>query len=233
MFASWLRSRQRRRVVRGNAGLWFVLCALLSMSSLAACGALSSGSRGDSNVLFEERFEDAVAGSWHLEGDAQGLAEVAEGRLLITIRAPGTVQYATLEDEIFSDLILDVEATQVGGVAGGSYGVLLRMVAPQQFYRFEITSGGEYVVERHNGPGEWERLTDGWQTAPAIRRGLNETNQLRVAATGGTFSFYVNETLLTQVVDRRYETGAIALDAGTFNQSEVQVAFDNVVIQAP
>lgn len=233
MFASWPRKPEGAHRVRREVGLSFLLlCALLS-SSLVACNVLSNRSPGANNVLFQESFDGDLSGDWLLESDAQGHAEIAEGQLLLSILAPGTVQYATLEDRLFTDLILDVEATQVGGVAGSSYGVLLRMVAPQQFYRFEITSGGEYIIERHDGPGEWERLTDGWQTAPAIRQGLDETNRLRVAVAGGTFSFYANDSLLAQVVDQRYESGAIAFDAGTFNQNEVQVAFDNVVIQAP
>lgn len=232
MFAFWL-----PRLARAYRGAWsrrllLLLCALTG-SYLTACGVFAGRSPGANDVLFEEPFDDPMAANWQLESDAQGQAQIADGKLLVTIGAPGTVQYTTLENEIFSDLILDVEATQVGGVPGSSYGVLLRMVAPQQFYRFEITSSGEYIVERHDGPGEWERLTDDWQTSPAIRAGLNETNHLRVAVAGGTFSFYVNETLLTQVVDQRYQTGAIAFDAGTFNQSDVQVAFDNVLVQAP
>lgn len=232
MFAFWLRRKKRVQWETWGRLLSLLLCVLTG-SVLAACGVFGGRSPGAADVLFEEEFDDPLAANWQLEGDAQGQARIVDGKLLIAISAPGTVQYATLEDEIFSDLILDVEATQVGGVAGSSFGVLLRMVAPQQFYRFEITSNGEYMVERHDGPGEWERLTDDWQTSPAIRVGPNETNHLRVAVAGGTFSFYANDTLLTQVVDQRYQTGAIALDAGTFNQSEVQVAFDNVLIQAP
>lgn len=200
---------------------------------LSACGNLAVGGNSERDVVFHDDFEDALSGGWHLEADAQGRAEVVDGKLLMTISAPATVQYVTLEDKVFSDFILDVEASQVAGPAGSSYGVLVRMVAPGQFYRFEVTSNGEYIVERHEGNGVWTRLTDGWQDSAAILQGTNRVNHLRVAAVEGRFSFYANDTLLTQVFDDSYVTGAMALDAGTFNQSELQVAFDNVIISSP
>lgn len=200
---------------------------------LVACGNLPLARTGERDVIFHDDFEDTLSGSWHLEADSQGQAEVGNGKLLVTIAAPATVQFVTLEDQIFSDFVLDVEAAQVGGPVGSSYGVLIRMAAPGQFYRFEVTSNGEYTVERHEGSGTWTRLTDGWQQSAAILQGLDQVNHLRVAAVGGRFSFYANETLLTQVFDDAYVTGAIALDAGTFNQGELQVAFDNVIVSAP
>lgn len=207
-----------------------VMLVVLFASGVAGCVFGGGRSQPKGDVLFADDFEGSAVGGWLLEGDDQGQAEVVNGRLLITIRSPGTVQYATLEDRVFSDAIVDVDATQIGGAPGSSYGILFRMVAPQQFYRFEVTSNGEYAVERHDASGEWERLTDGWQSSTAIRTGLDETNRLRVAAAGGRLTFYANDTLLTQVFDGSYATGAIALDAGTFNQNELQVAFDNVVV---
>lgn len=205
-----------------------ILCLLL-----AGCRRLPGGANSPNSVIFQDDFSDAFAGNWQLEGDAQGRAEIVDGKLLLTVNAPATAQYVTLDGQVFRDLNLDVEATQTAGAAGGSYGLLVRMAAPGQFYRFEITSNGDYTVERHDGAASWERLTDGWQSSPAILRGVNETNRLRVAAVGETLSFYANDTLLVQLFDGAYEVGAIALDAGAFNQSELQVAFDNVVITEP
>lgn len=226
-------NRKRADVTPMRYFSWSTLLVLVVTVTLSACGALRIGSQSEGAPLYADDFEDSFSGGWLLEGDAQGDAQIVDGTLLISVRSPGTVQYATLEDEVFSDLILDVEATQTAGAPGSSYGVLIRMVAPDQFYRFEVTSGGDFTVERHDGSGQWERISDGWQSSPAIKQGVSETNHLRVAAAGGTFSFYANETLLTQVVDGSYGTGAVALDAGTFNQSELQVRFDNVVIRSP
>lgn len=207
---------------------------LLGLSlSLVACRIGAPGNPAASDVAFEDDFSDPLSGQWQLEGDQLGQTAIVDGRLLLAVNTPATVQYVTLENRVFSDFIVEVDATQVGGSAGSSYGLLLRMAAPGQFYRFEITGNGEYVVERHDGPANWVRLTDDWQSSDAILQGTDVTNHLRVIAAGGTFSFYVNDTLLAQIADNTYAAGAIALDAGTFNQSELQVAFDNLVINIP
>lgn len=213
----------------------YSLSRLLLIFALLGVGCINLPPFGaaERDLIFADDFDGGLAGSWRLEGDAQGSSAIVDGRLLLTVSAPATVQYATLEDQIFTDFIVDVDATQIGGTVGSSYGILIRMAAPGQFYRFEVTSNGEYTVERHDGDGAWERLTDGWQESEAIVRGVNQINKLRVAAVAGRFSFYANETLLVQVFDNAYPTGAIAVDAGTFNQIELQVAFDNFAVTAP
>jgi hypothetical protein len=233
MSASFRLKRKRADVSTLGPAIWSTLVVLVAALALSGCGVLGIGSPGEGEPLFADDFGDSLPGGWLLEGDAQGDAQIVDGSLLVSVWSPGTVHYATLENKVFSDLILDVEATQIAGAPGSSYGVLIGMIAPDQFYRFEVTSSGDFAVERHDGSGKWKRLTDGWQSSPAIKQGVNETNHLRVAAAGGTFSFYTNETLLTQVVDRSYATGAVALDAGTFNQSELQVRFDNLLIRSP
>lgn len=206
-----------------------LLLSAIGCRNLPSAGALS----GETDVLFSDQFGEVVSGAWQLEGDDQSRATIADGQLLITIDAPFTVHYTTLPDQIFSDFVLEVDATQQAGSPSSSYGVLLRMTGPQQFYRFEVTGNGEYVVERHDGADSWERLTVNWESSEALATGLNTTNRLAIIADGGTFSFYANDELLTQVVDAQYSQGAIALDAGTFGQPGLQVAFDNVVIREP
>jgi hypothetical protein len=218
---------QLRDVVVG-AGL-VLLLLVTGCRNLPAAGSLS----GETDILFSEQFGEVVSGAWQLEGDDQSRATIEGGRLLITIDAPSTVHYTTLPDQTFSDFVLEVDATQQAGSPASSYGVLVRMAAPQQFYRFEVTGNGEYVVERHDGADSWVRLTDNWESSEALATGLNTTNRLAIVAEGGLFSFYANDELLTQVADAQYSQGAVALDAGTFGQPGLQVAFDNLVIREP
>lgn len=210
------------------------LCILLLSLVAAACsGEEQSVLPGDEGVIFREEFTDTTSATWHLEEDDLGQAAISEGRLLLSVSAPNTVQYATLEEPPFSDFILDVDAVQLSGNPASSYGVLIRMAGPQQFYRFEITGNGEFTVERHDGGGEWVRLTDGWVPSQHIQQGLDVTNHLTIIAAGGTFSFYANDQLLSQILDRSYPAGNIALDAGTFGQTDLQVAFDNLIVREP
>ena len=194
---------------------------------LVACSG-----QADATVLFEDEFVVGQSGNWITEGDVVGKTAVIDERLLIQIDQPNTMQFATLEDPLFTDFDLTVDARLLAGDVESSYGILFRMQDLQQFYRFEVTGTGLYVIERRNVDGTWLRLVQDWIETPALNQGLAVTNQLRVAAYGSVLTFYANGTLLQQVQDSQFKAGAIALDAGTFGQGGLQVAFDNVMVRA-
>jgi hypothetical protein len=206
--------------------LWFIGLILW----LVAC---TEGAITDENVLFHDEFTAGQTGAWVLEGDAVGRTSILEEQLLIEIHDPRTLQFATLEDPIFNDFDFSVEARILEGDLRSSFGVLFRMQDMGQFYRFELTGDGLYMIERRNADGTWTRLVDDWTPSPAINQGLASPNELRVIATGPMLTFYANDILLQRVQDAQYNAGAIGLDAGTFSQGSLRVAFDNVVVQRP
>jgi hypothetical protein len=200
---------------------------LIVLLFLVACSGSS-----DATVLFEDEFVVGQSGNWITEGDVVGKTAVIDERLLIQIDQPNTMQFATLEDPLFTDFDLTVDARLLAGDVESSYGILFRMQDLQQFYRFEVTGTGLYVIERRNVDGTWLRLVQDWTETPALNQGLAVTNQLRVSAYGAVLTFYAIGTLLQQVQDAHFKAGAIALDAGTFGQGGLQVAFDNVVVRS-
>jgi len=179
---------------------------------------------------FAEAFVAGQTGKWLIEQDTIGSTAIVNEQLLITVAAPNTVQYSTLQEKVYGDFALEVDVTQVAGPPESSYGVLFRVEDGQRFYRFDITGNGLYIIERHNGDGTWTRLVQEWTPASALNQGLNVTNRLRVLASGQSLTFYANDVLLTQVNDATYADGLIGLDAGTFGGSNLQVAFDNLTI---
>lgn len=219
-----------------NLWIW----ALLALATLTGCGGRpllpdgQTGTAGGGDVASSGDFADTFApgqtGSWLFEQDELGSTAIVNEQLVITLAAPNTIQYATLDGQTFGDFALEVDATQRAGPAESSYGVLFRMVDGHQFYRFEITGNGLYMIERHNDDGTWTRLVPDWTPTSAIVQGMNQTNRLRVLAVGSSLTFYVNDILLTTVTDTTYPSGAIALDAGTFGGANMQVSFDNLAI---
>src|SRR5690606_7050909 len=144
-----------------------------------------------------------------------------------------TVDDGGLAGQTFATVALEGGATLLAGGTDSTYGVLLRLAGPGQFYRFDITGNGLFVVERYDEGGGWTRLTDDWQESALLHQGVSATNRLGVLVVGGTFNFYANGELLLQLADARYSGGAIALDAGTYGQPGLRVAFDNLVVSQP
>lgn len=207
--------------------LWLSLLVLL-----AACGG-DALPGADPKLLFSETFAPGEVGDWQIEGDATGQTTLLNENLVIEIDEPNLMQFSTLTAPGFTDFVLEVDARQLQGDLQSSFGVLFRMQNPNQFYRFEITGNGMFMLERRNGDGTWTRFVEDWLDSPAIKQGFNEVNRLKVMAIGPNISIFANETLLFQASDAAYTSGTIALDAGTFTQPGLQVAFDNVVVRQP
>jgi hypothetical protein len=208
------------------------IIAILTAILVGCGGEPDASSAGVVSALYSDNF-DAAAGPWITEADALGRTALENGRLIIEVQDASALQYATLREPSFADFDLTVDATlQIGG-AQASYGVLFRMASPSEFYRFEVSGDGRYIVERRNAAGTWTRLVDGWQASPAIRVGADQVNALRVVAQGPQMSFYANGERLRTLDDASYAAGTIALDAGTFGPGHVVAAFDNLVIAEP
>lgn len=202
---------------------------------LAGCAraTLQPAVEFDEDVLYHDEFVPDRMGEWQFEGDSAGRTTIINEQMVIELSAPHLLQFTTLNNLTFADFALEVDARQVGGDLQNSYGVLFRMQDPQRFYRFEVTGNGLYMLERRNADGTWTRFLEDWVPSPAINQGINASNRLQVVAQGPLLSAYVNEVLVQEVNDDLYPAGAIALDAGTFNQPAIQVAFDNLVVRQP
>lgn len=206
----------------------------LATAVLVACGTLPTGGpaggSGPAGALFYDDFLTGETGPWQLEADEQGATAVANSQLLITVNAANTIQYATLREPEFDDFTLEVDARQLSGSPESSYGVLFRMRSPEEFYRFEVTGEGTFMLEKRTADGRWTRFIDDWRASDAISPGLNTLNRLKIDTRGPLITVYVNNTLLLQANDNAYAGGLIALDAGTFGQPGLEVGFDKVTV---
>ncbi len=211
-------------------GVALFLCGLV----LAGCTGRGAapGSIPEASVLFADQFIPGETGRWRIEGDQTAAAALRDERLTIAVDAAQTVHYATLDGEIFTDFVLDVETTLLAGNPENSFGVLFRLVDGDQFYRFALTGNGLYMVERRDGDN-MVSLTQGWLDSTDLVQGVGAVNRLRIRAEGDQFTFSINEALTTELADGTYARGNIALEAGTFARPGIEVAFDNLVMSRP
>jgi len=211
---------------------------ILASSAFMACaGGVGSEaakeSASDSNLLYQDDFSLGNVGRWLIEGDELGSTEVNDEQLVIDVVSPNTLQFSTLKEPEFTDFELEVSGVLVDGGEDSTYGILLRMQSPTEFYRFEIMGDGHYMIERLNNDGTWTRFVDDWQSSEAIQVGVNANNRLRVVADGPFMSFYVNGELLQEIEDSAYVSGNIGLDAGTYGHPKTRVAFDDLRVSPP
>jgi hypothetical protein len=206
---------------------------LLLMVILSACSDMQIVIPGVAQPLFRDEFILGQTGDWFLESDDSGSTTIVPEQLLIEVKEPDLVQYATLTEPTFSDFSLQVDGRLLSGSSHSSYGVLFRMQGPEQFYRFEVTADGTYLLERHDAGGSRNLFMGDWHDSEAINEGLNVVNKLGVRANGSKVSLFVNDEFLQEVTDSAYQEGNIALDAGTFDLAPIHVSFDNLLVTPP
>ena len=176
--------------------------------------------------------------------------------LLLTHGTPevGKAMWSTL-NRTYGDFDLRVTTHQVSGPDNNQFGVLFHYRDDNNFYVFRISGDGYYTLDKVRD-GMTEKISE-WIESEAIRMGT-APNELRVVAVGERFRFFVNgepmplcfrgnyensmwlepgECLTSETAfvyeDGAFQQGRIALAAGTIDGSEVQIAFDDVVITGP
>jgi hypothetical protein len=68
-----------------------------------------------------------------------------------------------------------------------------------------------------------------WQQSDAIRPEI-DNNLIRAICVGEYLAFYVNDELLAVAVDDTYQEGYTGLSVAADNNSDMDVAFDNLAI---
>jgi hypothetical protein len=214
-----------------GAWLWFKMQSDPGLPSLtgtdsgdAPIAAVADGpARGA--LLFSDDFSDPNSGWDSSEGvDAATIYE--SGQYHIIVNKPDWVVWGN-PYAYFTDSVLEVDATQVAGTDDNGFGVLLRYVDEDNFYRFEISGDGYYSFDRLED-NAWTTLIN-WTPSDAIRQG-NSTNTLTVVCAGDRFTFYVNGVYLDEYRDSVFPAGDIGLQVGTIQEAPVHIAFDNLKV---
>jgi len=194
---------------------WIILLSSLLLTSACAPAAPQS---------FHETFDDARNG-WTLVQNNQAEIAIGGGQLRITVKQPDSLAWSVAAGKTFGDFTLDVDATSLAGPNDNDYGVIVRRVDDDNFYRFEISADGYFNIQKRQ-KGQWQKLAADWTESSAIRKGTT-TNHLRVICAGRTLTFFVNQVQVAQVTDNAFARGEVGVLAGTLAAPGVQVAFDN------
>lgn len=205
-------------------------------------------------LLYAAAF-DGFLDEWEQYEDGQLTAAAEDGVFRLVLDAPEKVPYSVASHR-FTDFDLRVTAQALEGPLNNGYGVVFRLVNPDNNYQFLVSSDGYYAVKRVlNGE---ERFLSAWIDSPIVNQGMDAPNHLRVVARGDQFQFYVNDELVelcipieadaistysggtcyggtmeNTLIDSSIDAGRLGVIAESFNEPGVVVEFDNLLVFAP
>ncbi|MEL6405600.1 MAG: hypothetical protein AAFR81_14630 [Chloroflexota bacterium] len=171
-------------------------------------------------------------GDWVIYEDDESDLRVDSGAYILTETDSGTFIWGENRTE-HNDMVLTVTAEQLSDTSVSGYGVMCRLDPDnlEDGYAFVISGDGFYTV------GYWEDneynslldTEDGWDTTNDTNEG-DDVNQLTVVCVDEYLALYANGELLFETEDDTYDEGYTAMAVVAFNDEEIEVAFDNLVI---
>ncbi|MEJ2757730.1 MAG: hypothetical protein P8046_04530 [Anaerolineales bacterium] len=181
------------------------------------------------DILYQDDFSDPNTG-WDIYTDEDGLTDYENGAYKIGIYTD-TYFYWANPYQNFGDVIVEVEAQKTTGGDDMQYGVICRHLDVDNWYALVISGDGFAAIRKRYQGGDLEYIAD-WVQVGAVNTG-NSTNTLRAECVGSRLSLYVNDTLAIETNDADIASGDVGLMAGTFDQSNTEVLFDNFVVRKP
>lgn len=127
----------------------------------------------------------------------------------------------------FDDVTITTELIFTTGSGDTAAGLLFRFQDENNFYFFNISANGYYALDLFQN-GRWVSLVDWTRTTQVKSSG--EPNQLRVEIVKDYIHLYVNDMLLDVVSDDTFAKGKVAFAVNTFEEHDVTVFFDNLII---
>jgi hypothetical protein len=214
--------------------------AILSIFLLAAlaCGGSDAVDTGDSadsgpppsDVLFQDDFADTSSG-WDRVNVEEGITDYENGYYRIFVNTDQTDVWAN-PGLNFTDVIVEVDTTKVGGPDDNDLGIICRYVDAENFYQFVISSDGFYGIAKVvDGIQELVGM-DAMSPHDDINIG-DASNHMRADCIGSNLVLYVNGTKVAEVQDSTYSEGDVGLFAGTFDEIGTDIHFDNFVVKKP
>ena len=181
-------------------------------------------------ILYQDDFSNSVSG-WDHVSSPNGAVDYDGGVYRFLVSAPH-FNYWSTPGKQYTDARIEVDVAKLSGPDSNRAGIICRFQnrdGMPNFYFFVISSDGYYAVGRTNGLESVLLGQDQMAMSTNIKTGV-AVNHLRADCAGNTLSFYVNGFPVSQVSDSTLVSGEVGLLAGTFEESGVDIIFDQFIV---
>ena len=228
-------TNQRKNVYSSKVRV-YAICLLFL---LPACGgnikneqvdAFSNESADSTDLLFSDDFSNESSG-WDRISNTDGLTNYVNDQYHIHVNRPDYDVFAN-PYRSFTDVRIEVDATDVGKVADNNFGLICRYADRNDFYAGLISSDGHYGIFKIKGGGYTLLGMDSMPISPIILPAA-EKNLIRLDCIGSTLTLFVNGIQLDARQDTDFGSGDVGLLAGSYGTAGVEIAFDNFKVYSP
>jgi hypothetical protein len=183
-----------------------------------------------SNILFQDNFGDFGSG-WERSVEPSSVADYYGGGYRIYAKDPDLIVWSH-PNKNWSDVRIEVYATQSGGPDDNAFGVMCRYQNADNYYFFLISSDGYAGIglQQNNVP----KLISASEMQPtnSIKKG-KATNHIRAECAGTTLTLTVNGERVANARDVSFASGDVGLMVESYDEGGPDILFDNFVVTKP
>jgi len=163
---------------------------------------------------------------WALGRTGAGSAALGKSELSLVVNQPRGYLFSLRQETALRDFYLEVTASPSICRGADEYGLLVRLVSLQDFYRFGLTCRGEARLDRLIG-GEASSPNPP-ELSGAVPPGAPSTSRLAVWAQGKEMRFYANGQYLFTVSDPVLQVGGLGVYARASGEDSMTVDFSDL-----
>ncbi|MEZ0395713.1 MAG: hypothetical protein ABWK53_04690, partial [Anaerolineales bacterium] len=181
---------------------------------------------GLGDLLLEDSFDQPEF--WLTASTASTAILIARQRLTLSIDGapPGRLLFSSRSEPLLGDFYAEIDATLSLCRGRDQYGLLVRLMSYQDYYRFAVNCQGETRLERVQG-GAAIPLQN-WQPSGDAPRGAPAQVRLGVWAAGPELRVFLDDHYQFTVRDPVFAQGALGVFILSSSGSPVTVSFSHL-----
>lgn len=182
---------------------------------------------GIGEILCEDHFEDPLL--WRLFSTDVGSIAFGKNEITIAISLKRGYLFSIRDGLEFDDYYVEITANPNMCRGDDEYGMLLRVTADEDYYRYSLSCDGRVRLDRiyQNQASSPQP----WMTSGAVPPGAPSISRLGVWALGGEMRFFVNDEYQFTVFDPLLKNGKIGVFVRSTSDLAVTVNFSNLVVR--
>lgn len=203
------------------------IAASATITPRPAPSATPDPQAGLGEVIHLDDFSENLG--WDLGEDGTGATSIRQGRMIITLHESSGFRYALAPVQPLDDFYLEVEVRPDLCQPDDEFGILFRLNAQFEYYRFSLNCSGQTRVNRslQNGARALTPLAN----PAAVIAGPMVKNKLAVRASGDQFRIWINGIEILNLRDLSLQGGLVGLFVRTGRGNQATVTFDNFLLR--
>lgn len=211
--------------------LWLMAFGLLALAGGLLVSQLQPRSGLPTGMLMlKDDFSNPYSG-WTVWNTTESQVVYRDGGLWMAVHRPQLDIWSQPQIS-YGDVRMEVDAVKLNGPDENNFGLVCRLVDDDNYYALLVGSDGSAAIFKVKD-GEMLLLnTAGDKSGNVIHPG-DGRNHLRADCVGPRLILSVNGRKLVEARDHDFRNGGVGLMAGTFDEAELQLLFDDFLVYNP